>query len=226
MTDMSGGPAVHRGILSGAGFICDDTRCWCQASVTAPPTSNDVTEMRAAYRALANDPPNGVTIMRALTALGNALDMIVRRYRLLDEARAYVQSFAAITKHPTAPEDAMNLAERIVAELSGDPRPAPETSALPESLRDPGVVMERVRTLHQQTDTALWLLRYLNRLGGLGHEKHALIEAVLEGRAYLRGDSMYTDGPTQKASTGYCSSDGSGDQSAGSSPHRDGADHL
>jgi hypothetical protein len=73
--------------------------------------------------------------------------------------------------------------------------PHSETPVLPESLRDPAVVMESVRTLHQQTDTALWLLRHLNRVGGLGHDKHRLIDAVLEGRAYIRGDSLYTDGP-------------------------------
>lgn len=79
-------------------------------------------------------------------------------------------------------------------------RPAHETTALPESLRDPAVVMERVRTLHQQTDAALWLLRWLSRKGGLGHDVHKLIDAVLEGRAYVRNDQLHTDGPhAQKA---------------------------
>jgi hypothetical protein len=78
--------------------------------------------------------------------------------------------------------------------------PPSETDALPESLRDPAVVMERVRTLHQQTDAALWLLRWLSRKGGLGHDVHKLIDAVLEGRAYVRNDQLHTDGPELKAS--------------------------
>jgi hypothetical protein len=54
---------------------------------------------------------------------------IIRELReLLHEARAYVQSFAAITKHPTAPADAMNLAERIVSALN---RRQVETTAPP-----------------------------------------------------------------------------------------------
>jgi hypothetical protein len=45
-------------------------------------------------------------------------------------------------------------------------------------------------------DPARWLLRWLNNRGGLGFEKHGLIDAVLEGRAYVRNDQLYTDGPT------------------------------
>jgi hypothetical protein len=53
-------------------------------------------------------------------------------------------------------------------------------------------------------DPARWLLRWLNNRGGLGFEEHGLIKAVIEGRAYVRNDRLYTDGPipppTPKAS--------------------------
>lgn len=80
-------------------------------------------------------------------------------------------------------------------------RPRNETpEQLPESLSDPAIVMERVRALHRQTDAALWLLRYLNRLGGLGQDKHRLIDAVLEGRAKVLGDTLHIEQPSEKAS--------------------------
>lgn len=37
--------------------------------------------------------------------------------KLLVEARSYIQSFASLTKHPTAPKDASNLVARIQAVL-------------------------------------------------------------------------------------------------------------
>lgn len=39
-------------------------------------TSNPLVEIRAAYKALANDPPNGITTMRALKALASAIEEI------------------------------------------------------------------------------------------------------------------------------------------------------
>lgn len=39
-------------------------------------TSNPLVEIRAAYKALANDPPNSITTMRALKALGSAIEEI------------------------------------------------------------------------------------------------------------------------------------------------------
>lgn len=41
-----------------------------------PAKDNPLAEIRAAYKALANDPPNSFTTMRALTALGNAIEEI------------------------------------------------------------------------------------------------------------------------------------------------------
>jgi hypothetical protein len=64
---------------------------------------------------------------KAETIAGNSYIRELRQ--LLDEARAYVQSFASITKHPTAPADAMNLAQRIVTALNRNEATAHETPA-------------------------------------------------------------------------------------------------
>lgn len=53
---------------------------WCTAMPDVIRTSktkdNPLAEIRAAYKALGNDPPNGLTTMRALTALGSAIEEI------------------------------------------------------------------------------------------------------------------------------------------------------
>lgn len=62
------------------------------------------------------------------------------------------------------------------------------------------VALPLVESGHETSvDPARWLLAYLDRLGGLGHDKHELIRAVLKGSAYVRDDRMYTDGSAQKA---------------------------
>lgn len=56
---------------------------------------------------------------------------------LLHEARAYVLSFASLTKHPTAPADANNLVCRIDAVLQRRPeesQPKPDLESI--QLRD------------------------------------------------------------------------------------------
>lgn len=52
--------------------------------------------------------------------------------------------------------------------------------------------------LHEQAVAALWLLRWLGQRGGLGHDAHRLVDAVLEGRAYIRDDKLYTDRPAKE----------------------------
>lgn len=37
-------------------------------------------------------------------------------------------------------------------------------------------------------DTAIWVLAWLARKGGLGHDTHSVIDAVMEGRAVMRSD--------------------------------------
>lgn len=60
---------------------------------------------------------------------------------LLAEARAYVLSFAAITKHPTAPADAHDLVRRIDAWLKESPAEtkAPLDSEFEMAMRRAGI---------------------------------------------------------------------------------------
>lgn len=152
-------------------------------------------EMARLLRDAVLEKPEAVMFLRRQAAETIERLMIERdeRAKWAEAWHRALETVATVLEVPSTGSDKMLL--RDINEAINKLRSTAETPVLPESLRDPTVVMESVRTLHQQTDTALWLLRHLNRLGGLGHDKHRLIDAVLEGRAYIRGDSLYTDGP-------------------------------
>ena len=62
----------------------------------ANPSSNVLTEIRAGYHSLANDPPNGISLSRGIYALGKAIDEIERLSAALEAVKRHIEAAEGI----------------------------------------------------------------------------------------------------------------------------------
>lgn len=117
-------------------------------------TSNPLVEIRAAYKALANDPPNSITTMRALKALGSAIEEIQKLQIECMRRGAEVGRSAVETSDDSGTLRLME--QKLAAIIVRDEERGLTTTGLESARREIDWAARRERSAVEPTPPQMW----------------------------------------------------------------------